>query len=112
MKELQLTTEELSTLVWALNSKLNQERMRCIEEEKPYNETVKRLSDMCGRAYQLLTQALEEETKRPTQFIVEWDDHEGNRHEMTFDNQEDAQLEAARLKERFDYVAIIAEIEV
>ncbi len=61
MNELQLTTEEFSILVWALNSKLNQERMRCIKEGKSYNKTVKHLSDMCGRAYQLLTEALEEE---------------------------------------------------
>jgi len=63
MKELQLTTDELRTLVWALNSKLNQERMRCIEEGKPYGETVKRLSNMCGRSYYLLTQSLYEEAR-------------------------------------------------
>ncbi len=45
-------------------------------------------------------------------YIVEWNDHEGNRHEMTFDNRADAELEAASLEEEFDYVAIIAEVEI
>ena len=45
-------------------------------------------------------------------FIVEWNDHEGNQQQRTFDTLEDAQLEAASLEERFDYVAIIAEMEV
>jgi len=45
-------------------------------------------------------------------FIVEWSDHEGNLQQRTFDTKEDAGLEAAYLKERFDYVAIIAEMEV
>ena len=45
-------------------------------------------------------------------FIVEWTDHEGNLNQREFDALEDAQLEAASLEERFDYVAIIAEMEV
>lgn len=45
-------------------------------------------------------------------FIVEWNDHEGNQHQWEFENLEDAQLEAAYLEEQFDYVAIIAEMEV
>lgn len=45
-------------------------------------------------------------------FIVEWDDHEGNRHEMAFDSREDAELEAAELEKDFDYVAIVFEAEV
>lgn len=35
-------------------------------------------------------------------YIVEWCDHEGNQQQRTFDN----------LEEKFDYVAIIAEMEV
>lgn len=45
-------------------------------------------------------------------FIVEWNDHEGNQHQREFDTKEDAQLEAASLEEKYDYVAIIAEMEV
>jgi len=45
-------------------------------------------------------------------YVVEWNDDEGNQHEMTFDTLDDAQLEAASLEEEFDYVAIIAEVEV
>lgn len=45
-------------------------------------------------------------------FIVEWNDHEGNLNQRKFDRLEDAQLEAASLEEKFDYVAIIAELEV
>lgn len=45
-------------------------------------------------------------------FIVEWCDHEGNLNQREFDNLDDAQLEAADLEEKFDYVAIIAELEV
>lgn len=48
----------------------------------------------------------------PIMFIVEWTDHEGNLNQREFDALEsDAQLEAA-LEEQFDYVAIIAEMEV
>lgn len=39
-------------------------------------------------------------------YRVEWDDQEGNRHEQYFDRMEDAQMEAARLRLMFDYVAI------
>ena len=45
-------------------------------------------------------------------FIVEWNDHEGNQQQRTFDTLEDAQLEAAYLETKYDYVAIIAELEV
>lgn len=45
-------------------------------------------------------------------FIVEWCDHEGNLNQREFDTREDAELEAASLEEKFDYVAIIAELEV
>lgn len=45
-------------------------------------------------------------------FIVEWNDHEGNQQQRAFDSLEDAQLEAAYLETKFDYVAIIAETEV
>ena len=45
-------------------------------------------------------------------FIVEWTDHEGNLNQREFDALEDAQLEKASLDEQFDYVAIIAEMEV
>lgn len=45
-------------------------------------------------------------------FIVEWTDHEGNLQQRPFDTLEDAQLEAAGLEEQYDYVAIIAEMEV
>lgn len=44
--------------------------------------------------------------------IVEWCDQEGNLKQRSFDRLEDAQLEAASLEEKFDYVAIIAETEV
>lgn len=45
-------------------------------------------------------------------FIVEWNDFEGNQHQREFDTKEDAELEAESLEEQFDYVAIIAELEV
>lgn len=45
-------------------------------------------------------------------FIVEWNDYEGNQQQRTFDTLEDAQLEAAYLETKYDYVAIIAELEV
>lgn len=44
-------------------------------------------------------------------FVVEWDDHEGNRREMAFDSLEDAELEAAKLKECFDFVAVVEKTE-
>ena len=62
MKEMQFTTVELQTLVWALNSQLSQVRMRNIDNGKPMmSGAAERLSDMCGRAYQLLVKALDEE---------------------------------------------------
>lgn len=39
-------------------------------------------------------------------YIVEWDDHEGNRQERCFKTLEDAELEAAGLRELYDYVNI------
>ncbi len=45
-------------------------------------------------------------------YIVEWYDKEGNRQEEFFDNRADADLEAARLKEEFPFVAVVLEIEV
>lgn len=44
-------------------------------------------------------------------YIVEWND-EGNQRQRTFDNLEDAQLEAASLEQRFDHVAIFWETEI
>lgn len=40
--------------------------------------------------------------------IVEWCDHEGNLNQRKFD----AQLEAASLEEKYDFVAIITEVEI
>ena len=39
-------------------------------------------------------------------YTVIWDDHEGNRHELKLDTLEDAEIEAAALREKFDYVDI------
>lgn len=39
-------------------------------------------------------------------YTVIWDDHEGIRHELLLDAREDAEIEAAALRERFDYVEI------
>lgn len=61
MAEMQFTTDELQTLVWALNSKLVESKMAAIKAERPYSETTERLNDMCSRAYQLLVKTLDEE---------------------------------------------------
>ena len=62
MEEMQFTTDELQTLVWALNSQLSQVRMNNIKSDKPtMSGGAKSLSDMCGRAYQLLVKTLDEE---------------------------------------------------
>lgn len=45
-------------------------------------------------------------------YVVSWDDYEGVRHERAFDSLEDAQQEAAALEEKFDFVEIVAEVEV
>lgn len=45
-------------------------------------------------------------------YIVEWTDHTGQLNQREFDTREDAELEAASLEEQYDYVAIIAELEV
>lgn len=44
-------------------------------------------------------------------YIVEWDNHEGNRHQLEFNDMDDAQLEAASLKERYDFVQVREESE-
>lgn len=44
--------------------------------------------------------------KRKYIFLVEWDDMEGNRHEQTFEDQDEAEKEADRLRIKFDYVEI------
>lgn len=40
-------------------------------------------------------------------YVLTWDDFEGIQHEMEFDRLEDAELEAARLNEKFDGVEIL-----
>lgn len=45
-------------------------------------------------------------------YIVEWYDQEGNRHELEFNSREAAQLEADRLKEQFEHVALLWETEM
>ena len=40
-------------------------------------------------------------------YKVLWDDFEGIRHELPFDSEEDARLEADALKQKFDYVEIV-----
>lgn len=45
-------------------------------------------------------------------YIVEWTDREGNLNQRTFDNRDDAQLEAAKLEEKFDHVAILWETKI
>ncbi len=66
MKEMQFTTDELQTLVWALNSQLSQVRIRNVESGRPMmNETATRLSDMCGRAYMFLQMLFMGNVKAP-----------------------------------------------
>lgn len=45
-------------------------------------------------------------------FIVEWNDHEGNQRQRTFETLEDAQAEAAYLETKYDFVAIIAKMKI
>lgn len=45
-------------------------------------------------------------------FIVEWCDHEGNLNQREFETKEDAELEAAYLETKYDYVAILLETEI
>lgn len=45
-------------------------------------------------------------------YIVEWCDHTGQLNQRAFDTKKDAELEAAYLETKYDYVAIIAELEV
>lgn len=61
MAEMQFTTDELQTLVWALNSKLIESKMAAIKAERPYSEATERLNKMCSRAYHLLVKTLDEE---------------------------------------------------
>lgn len=42
-------------------------------------------------------------------YHVEWDDHEGNRHETDFETLEDAEAEADALRTKYDYVGIRSE---
>lgn len=39
-------------------------------------------------------------------YIVVWDDHEGNRQQLAFDDLESAQLEADSLRQQFDFVQV------
>lgn len=39
-------------------------------------------------------------------YKVEWDDHEGNHHEMMLERQGDAEMEAAYLDEKYDGVSV------
>lgn len=39
-------------------------------------------------------------------YIVQWDDHTGQRQQLAFDTLEDAQLEAQALEKKFDFVQI------
>lgn len=41
--------------------------------------------------------------------IVEWDDHEGSRHQRVFEDLESAQLEADSLRRQFDFVQVRGE---
>lgn len=40
-------------------------------------------------------------------YIVQWNDWEGNLQERAFRRLEDAQLEAAGLREEYDYVEVV-----
>lgn len=50
-----------------------------------------------------------EELQATKKYIVEWTDHEGNLHDKMFDSLTEAQLEAASLKEKYDFVTIDGE---
>lgn len=45
-------------------------------------------------------------------YIVEWYDHEGNRHEWAFGSQDAAQREADHFSLQFDHVAVLWESEI
>lgn len=45
-------------------------------------------------------------------YIVEWTDHEGNLHQLPFEDRENAELEADSLRKKFDHVAVIWETEI
>ena len=53
-----------------------------------------------------------ERKEPPTVYIVEWCDHTGQLNQRAFDTKEDAELEAAYLETKFDYVAILWETEI
>ena len=53
-----------------------------------------------------------ERKEPPTVYIVEWCDHAGQLNQRAFDTKEDAELEAADLETKFDYVAILWETEI
>lgn len=59
-----------------------------------------------------IPQAQDGENKAHPTYIVKWCDHEGKRHELTFDNQDSAQFKAQELEKEFSYVAILRESEV
>ncbi len=44
-------------------------------------------------------------------YIVQWDDWEGKRNERAFTKLSDAKLEAADLREKYDYVEIVKSTE-
>ena len=56
--------------------------------------------------HETLEQAQAAAERGNTMYTVIWDDHEGNRHELLLDTLEDAEIEAAALREKFDYVKI------
>lgn len=39
-------------------------------------------------------------------YTVIWDDNKGNRHELPLDTLQDAEIEAAAFRKKFDYVEI------
>lgn len=39
-------------------------------------------------------------------YVVEWDDHEGNRRQRAFDDLESARMEADSLRQQFDFVQV------
>lgn len=45
-------------------------------------------------------------------YLVQWCNHEGNLQQKGFDRLEDAQLDAAYLKTRYDYVVIVADDKI
>lgn len=62
MKEMQFTTRELELLVWALNNQVHETFALNRKSGKvpAKDERVELLSNMCGKAYQLMIQAHKE----------------------------------------------------